>query len=60
MMGTDWESMRAIQGAENTVFYLSGGCMGADICYATIELRFVCLIVVTTQFVFNLKWKIKE
>ena len=50
MMGTDWDGMRAIQGTGNTVFYLSGGCMGADICWATIELRFVCLIVVTTEF----------
>ena len=46
VMSTDWDGIRAIQGAGNTVFYLSGGCMGADICWATIELRFVCLIVV--------------
>ena len=32
VMGTDWDGMRAIQAAGNTVFYLSGGCMGADIC----------------------------
>ena len=60
MMGTDWGGMRAIHGAGNTVFYLSGGCMGADICWATTELRFVCLIVVRTELKKNLKWKIKE